>query len=288
MSSFAVLSRLTALSLVLTVNLGAQRITRRESRGDVHNRVTAATVLTAVDDAARVAARVDRLRQITAAQVRIIDVRPAISGGQRAQYVAALTRRAADIEALRTALVAVDTAIHVLNTQRPPHTVDDVVAAGVLDVIETDKSSTVLVLYVDGQNSVGIAAAGERGSAPFATFRPTVTTLLSAVQMAPEMVARVSAISTLRLDRVKFYDIDAIVKPADVEAYRTAVRQNESAIRLLRAELSKRPLVMHALARHDAKLMLGNIFAADIIGNDDALIIYFKRQAPNDATFFEP
>jgi hypothetical protein len=285
--SSIVLLRVLALLLVFVANVDAQRITHRESRGEVYNRVTISTVVTAINDAPRISPRVAALK-LSPQQIRIVDVRPYIPAGKRKTYATALVTRAKDITALRTTLVSVDTAIHVLEASRPALNVDDVVAAGIMDVIETGKSMNVLVLYVDRQNTVGRAAGPNGGNPVTVAFAPTTSSLMAALQTTPEMVARVSVINTLRADRVKFYDIDAIVKPADAESYRSAVIQNENAIRLLRAELSKRPLVMHALSRYDAKLMLGDIFAADILGNDDTLVIYFRRPAAQDTGAAKP
>jgi hypothetical protein len=285
MKSSIVFVRVLALLLVFVANLDAQRITRRESRGEVYNRVTLSTVITAINESPRVAPRVASLK-VTPQQVRIVDVRPYIPAGKRATYATALARRAKDITALRTTLVSVDTAVRVLEASRPALNVDDIVAAGIMDVIETGKSMNVLVLYVDRENAVGRQTGTTASGA--ATFAPTAASLMAALQTTPEMVARVSVINTLRADRVKFYDIDAIVKPADAEPYRNAVIQNENAIRQLRAELSKRPLVMHALSRYDSKLMLGDIFAADILGDDDTLVIYFKRPAARDTGAAQP
>jgi hypothetical protein len=269
-------ARTVVLALIISSSVDAQRITRRESRGEVHNRVTVSTVLTAIDNSPRVTNRLNGLGVLTAERIRVIDVRPYIAAPRRSTYNASLESNAQHIERLRAELVTLDPVVRVLAARRPQLTVDDVVAAGILDVIETGKSSNVLVLYVDSGNRLGKASSQSR---TLTTYRPTTPALLNAVYTSPEMVARVSSLESLRLDRVRFFDVDAIVQPADADSYRTAVRQNESSIRALRAELSKRPLIMHALARHDAKLKLGDIFAADILGEEDVLVLYYKRKA---------
>jgi hypothetical protein len=139
----------------------------------------------------------------------------------------------------------------------------------------------VLVLYIDNRNRVGMRATTTR---TLASFNPTSAGLLSALKTSPEMVARVSAMESLRLDRVRFFDIDQILRPMDSLTYGTAIRQNETSIRSLRSELSKRPLVMQAMLRHEGKLMLGDIYAADILGNDDVLVLYYKRRVVRDNT----
>ena len=167
-----------------------------------------------------------------------------------------------------------DPVVRVLAKSRPALTVDDVVGAGILDVIETGKSAGVLVLYVDNRNRLRRAESADART--LATFRPTPASLIAALHATPEMVARVSALQTLRLDRMHFFDIDAILTPAQLDDFRGAVRNNETAIRSLRAELSKRQTVMDALARFQPRLALGNIFAADIIGSGDVLVLYYK------------
>jgi hypothetical protein len=226
MTALACAARLVTLALLISADLQGQRITRRESHGEVRNTVHVATVVAALDNSARITARLKRASPVTSDRIRIVDVRQSIAARRSAFYVAALQRNAARIQALRAELVTQDPVVR----------------------------------------------------APADTFRPTPAGLLSALQVAPEMVARVSALESLRLDRVRFYDIDAILKGADTELFRRAARLNESSIRSLRAELSKRPLVMHAMAQHDGTLVLGDIYAADILGEGDVLVLYFKRQ----------
>ena len=93
-----------------------------------------------------------------------------------------------------------------------------------------------------------------------------------------ETVARISALEGLRGDRIRFYDIDQILSSTEFETYRNAVRQNETSIRALRAELSKWPVVMQAMARRQPPLALGNIFTADVIGSGDVLVLYFRAR----------
>jgi hypothetical protein len=261
----------SALTFAISSGLDAQRITRRESHGEVRNHVTAPTVVAAIGNTSRVNARVDGL-SLSSDRVRVVYVRPNV---RTQNYSSALSKNAEQIEILRQELVTIEPVFRKLAESRPSLTVDDVVAAGILDVIETGKSVNVLVLYVDIRNRIGVRSTT---SGAVATFRPTSSSLLSALRVAPEMVARVSMLESVRLDHVRFYDIDAILKPADSLTYRSAIRQNETSIRSLRSELSKRPLVMQAMARHDGTLMLGDIFAADILGNDDVLVLYYKRR----------
>ncbi|MGQ0643287.1 MAG: hypothetical protein ACT4P6_21285 [Gemmatimonadaceae bacterium] len=280
MTSTLKTARLLALALFISNGLEAQRITRRESRGEVRNQVTVETVVAAINNSARVSARLANLGAFTSERIRIIDVRPFIARARRGSYVATLEKNVERIEALRADLVAQDPVVRALADRRPSLTVDAVVAAGILDVMETGKSFNVLVLYVDNGNALGTASSGNRS---VATFRPTSAGVLSALQVSPEMVARVSALASLRLDRVRFYDISAFLQPTDADSYRAALRRNETAIRSLRAELSKRPLVLQAMARHDATLTLGDIFAADILGEEDALVLYYQRRTVADA-----
>ena len=266
---------LLSLAFVVSSRLDAQNITRRESRGEVHNRVTVNTVVAVMDNTSRVIARLNTMGHLTDNRVRVIDVRPYIAPARRSAYLGALDRNGAKIERLRAELVTREAAVRVLANRRPALTVDDVVGAGILDVIETGKSANVLVLYVDNRNRLGRAESADART--LVTFRPTMASLLAALHSTPQLVARVSALETLRLDRVRFYEIDAILSPADLEDFRAAVRSNETAIRSLRAELSKRSVVMRAMARNDPSLTLGSIFAGDIIGSGDVLVLYYRR-----------
>jgi len=270
-------AKVTALAFAISSGIDAQRITRRESHGEVRNMVTASTVVAAIGNTSRINARVDGL-SLSSDRVRVVDVRPYV---RTQHYSSALSKNAEQIEILRQQLVTIEPVFRMLAEHRPSLTVDDVVAAGILDVIETGKSVNVLVLYVDNRNRIGVRSTT---SGALATFRPSSASLLSALRVSPEMVARVSGLESMRLDRVRFYDIDAILKPADSLTYRSAIRQNETSIRSLRSELSKRPLVMQAMTRHDDKLLLGDIFAADILGNDDVLVLYYKRRVAREIT----
>lgn len=267
---------LLPLALLASSRLDAQQVTRRESRGEVRNRVTVNTVVAAMDNTSRVITRLNAMGNLTDERIRVIDARPYIAPARRTTYVSALDRNGTKVEHLRAELVAIDPVVRVLARQRPTLTVDDVVAAGILDVIETGTSANVLVLYVDNRNRLRRDESADART--LATFRPTWASLLAALHATPEMVARVRALQTLRLDRVRFYEIDAILTPADLEDFHTAVRSNETAIRSLRAELSKRPVVMQAMARNDPKLAVGAIFAADIIGSGDVLVLYYRRK----------
>ena len=270
-------AKVTALAFAISSGIDAQRITRRESHGEVRNMVTASTVVAAIGNTSRINARVDGL-SLSSDRVRVVDVRPYV---RTQNYSSALSKNAEQIEVLRQQLVTIEPVFRMLAEHRPSLTVDDVVAAGILDVIETGKSVNVLVLYVDNRNRIGVRSTT---SGALATFRPSSASLLSALRVSPEMVARVSGLESMRLDRVRFYDIEAILKPADSLTYRSAIRQNETSIRSLRSELSKRPQVMQAMARHDEKLLLGDIFAADILGNDDVLVLYYKRRVAREIT----
>jgi hypothetical protein len=168
-----------------------------------------------------------------------------------------------------------------LADQRPALDVDDVVAAGILDVIETGESENILVLYVDNKNRLPTARP-RTDSRTLDTFRPSSSSLVSAVHATPETVARISALEGLRGDRIRFYDIDQILSPTEFETYRNAVRQNETSIRALRAELSKWPVVMQAMARRQPSLALGNVFAADVIGSGDVLVLYYRARNASD------
>jgi hypothetical protein len=265
-------ARLTVLALILTTTLDAQRITRRESHGEVRNSVNVSTVVAAIDNAARVTARLNGIGILTNDRIRVIDVRPYIAASRRAAYRSSLENNQDRIEDMRAALVTMDPVVRVLADRKI--TVDAVVAAGILDVMETGKSSNVLVLYVDSSNQIGMSSSTSRS---LMSFRPTPSGVMSALYVSPEMVARVSALESVRIDRVRFYDIDAILKPTDKDTYEAAVRRNNTAIRSLRVELSKRPPVMQAMARHDGKLLIGDIYAADLIGDDDVLVLYYKR-----------
>jgi hypothetical protein len=271
-------SRSVALSAALAVFLSAPleaqngSLTRRESRGEVRNRVTAATVVAAVGNAPRVTERLDALGPLARDDIRVIDVRPYIAPARRSSYRAALDRNAARIERLRAELVTRNEVVRALADHRPAFSVDDVIAAAVLEVVETGRNENVLVLYVDPRGVVIKAS-----TAP--AFKPTNGGLFAAIQTTPEMVARVSVLDVVRSDRVRLYDVDAILAQGDAEAFRSAVRSNETSLRSLRAELGRRSAVMEALAKHNPKLMLGEIFAADIAGSGDLLILYFKRKA---------
>ncbi|MGH7711351.1 MAG: hypothetical protein ACREOG_08700, partial [Gemmatimonadaceae bacterium] len=138
------------------------RITRKESHGEVENRVTTATLIAAIDNSPRVTARLQNMASLTVDRIRVIDVRPFIAPARRATYVAALEKNSDRIEGLRSELVTMDAVIRKLAEQRPRLGVDHVVAAGILDVIETGKSSNVLVLYVDNRNRLS-ASTSESG-----------------------------------------------------------------------------------------------------------------------------
>jgi hypothetical protein len=279
-------ARFAVLALIISSGLDAQRITRRESHGEVRNTVNISTVVAAIDNSARVTARLGSLGPLSSDRIRVIDVRPFIARARRATYVSSLASNTERVEALRAELVTLDPVVRALADRRPPLSVDAVVAAGILDVIETGKSVNVLVLYVDNSNRLGVSPSG---SNTLNSFRPNSAGLMSALHVSPEMVARVSALEALRVDRVRFYDIDAILKPSDSDSYEAAVRRNHTAIRSLRAELSKRPLIMQAMGRHDGKLMLGDIVAADILGEEDVLVLYYKRQSvANDGNATPP
>lgn len=273
---------LSALSLLLSAAGNAQRITRREShgavaRGEVRNRVTVSTVVVAMDNTSRITTRLNGLGNLTASSIRILDVRPFIPAARRSTYLAALDRNARKIELLRSELVSIDPVVEKLAAQKPPLDVDDVVAAGILDVIETADSENILVLYVDRRNR--LASSRPRPNGPtLDTFRPSTNSLLRALQSTPETVARVSALEGLRSDRVRFYDIDKILSTSEFDSYRSAVKQNETSIWSLRAELSKWPVVMQALSRRQPALALGNIFAADVIGGD-VLVLYYRARS---------
>lgn len=263
-----------ALAVFLSVPLEAQngRVTRRESRGEVRNRVTSATVVAAVGNIPRVTERLDALGPLSRDEIRVIDVRPYIAPARRSSYRAALDRNAARIERLRVELIRRDQVVRALADHKPSFSVDDVIAAAVLEVVETGRNENVLVLYVDPRGVVTKTSA-------VPAFKPTNGGLFAAIHTTPEMVARVSVLDVLRSDRVRLYDVDAILGPGDAEAFRAAVRSNETSLRSLRAELGRRSSVMEALAKHNPRLMLGEIFAADIVGSGDLLILYFKRKA---------
>ena len=271
----SILTLAASAALTLASSTEAQRITRRESHGEVVNRVTVNTVVTAIDNSPRVIPRLDALATIPVERIRIVDVRSAIPASRRTTYADALGRNEKALAALRVELVMIDPVVKVLGARRPALTVDDVVAAGILDVIETGKSANVLVLYVDNRNRIGRTA----NSRTQASYRPGSAALLAALHTTPETVALVSALEDLRIDRIRFFEIDAMLGNSDSEAFRTALRTNETSIRALRSELSKWPVVLRAMERHDAKLMLGDIFAADVIGEGGTLVLYYKRKA---------
>ena len=273
---------IAALALMISAAANAQqKITRRESHGEVRNRVNVSSVVTAMDNTSRTTTRVAGLGSLTVNRVRIVDVRPYIPAGQRPTYLAALDRNSRKIELLRGELVTIDPVVQKLADQRPALDVDDVVAAGILDVIETGESENILVLYVDNKNRLPTARPRTDGRT-LDTFRPSTSSLVSAVQSTPEIVARISALEGLRADRIRFYDIDQILSQTEFEKYRNAVRQNETSIRALRAELSKWPVVLQAMARRQPSLALGNIFAADVIGSGDVLVLYFRARNSSD------
>ena len=272
---------IAALAIMISASANAQKITRRESHGEVRNRVNVNTVVAAMDNTSRTTMRVSGLGNLTVNRVRIVDVRPYIPTAQRSTYLAALDRNSRKIELLRGELVTIDPVVQKLADQRPALDVDDVVAAGVLDVIETGESENILVLYVDGKNRLPNARARTDGRT-LDSFRPSTSALIGALQSTPETVARISALEGLRGDRVRFYDIDQILSATEFDTYRNTVRQNETSIRALRSELSKWPVVMQAMARHQPPLVLGNVFAADIIGSGDVLVLYYRaRNASN-------
>ncbi len=268
---------IAALALMLSAAANAQQITRRESRGEVRNRVNVNSVVAAMDNTSRITTRVHGLGDLTVNRVRIVDVRPYIPAAQRPTYLAALDRNSRKIELLRGELVTIDPVVLKLADQRPALDVDDVVAAGILDVIETGESENILVLYVDNRNRLPSARPRTDGRT-LDSFRPSTSSLVSAVNATPETVARISALEGLRSDRVRFYDIDQILSTAEFEMYRSAVRQNETSIRALRAELSKWPVVVQAMSRHQRPLVLGNIFGADVIGSGDVLVLYYRSR----------
>lgn len=272
---------LAALALMLSTSAVAQQVTRRESHGEVRNRVNVNTVVTAMDNTSRITARLNGLGNLTVNRIRVLDVRPYIAPARRPTYLAALDRNSRKLELLRGELVTIDPVVQKLADQRPSMTVDDVVAAGILDVIETNESENVLVLYVDNRNRLPSPRPRTDGRT-LDTFRPSTNALISAVQATPETVARISALEGLRMDRVRFYDIDQILSKTEFESYRNAVRQNETSIRALRSELSKWPVVMTAMSRHAPPLVLGNVFAADIIDSGDVLILYYRARPPAD------
>jgi hypothetical protein len=261
-----------ALAVFLTVPLDAQNggITRRESRGEVRNRVTAATVVAAIENTARVTERIDNLGELPRDHIRVLDVRPYLAPARASAYRAALDRNATRIGRMRAELTYHDEVVRALAERK--FSVDDVIAASVLEVVETAENDNVLVLYVDPR---GVVAR----TPTVPGFTPTNGALFAAIHTTPEMVARVSVLEVLRSDRVRLYDVDAILGRGDADAFRAAIRSNETSLRSLRAELGRRNAVMEALARHDPKLMLGEIFAADIVGSGDVLILYFKRKA---------
>jgi hypothetical protein len=254
-----------------------QKITWRESHGEVRNRVNVNSVVAAMDNTSRTTTRVAGLGSLTVNRVRIVDVRPYIPAGQRRAYLAALDRNSRKIELLRGELVTIDPVVQKLADQKPALDVDDVVAAGILDVIETGESENILVLYVDNKNRLPTARPRTDGRT-LDTFRPSTSSLVSAVHATPETVARISALEGLRGDRIRFFDIDQILSPTEFETYRNAVRQNETSIRALRSELSKWPVVMQAMSRRQPSLALGNIFAADVIGSGDVLVLYYRAR----------
>ncbi|HJU73790.1 MAG TPA: hypothetical protein VJ717_08595 [Gemmatimonadaceae bacterium] len=268
-----------AASAALTVasTSDAQRITRRESHGEVVNRVTVNTIVTAIDNSSRVVPRLSALTTIPVERIRVVDVRTSIPAARRSTYTAALERNEKSLAELRVELVMIDPVVKVLGARRPALTVDDVVGAGILDVIETGKSANVLVLYVDNRNRINRSTNGNGATAT--SYRPGPATLFAALQSTPETVAFVSALEGLRLDRIRLYDIDKMLGDADAERYRMALRTNETSIRALRAELSKWPVVLRALEQHEAKLLLGDIFAADVVNDGSVLVLYYRRKA---------
>ena len=268
---------IAALALIISAAANAQQVTRRESRGEVRNRVNVSTVVAAMDNTSRTTMRVSGLGNLTVNRVRIVDVRPYIPNAQRSTYLAALDRNSRKIELLRGELVTIDPVVQKLADQKPKLDVDDVVAAGVLDVIETGVSENILVLYVDAKNRLPNARPRTDGRT-LDSFRPSTSSLITALQSTPEIVARISALEGLRSDRVRFYDVDQILSATEFDTYRNTVRQNETSIRALRSELSKWPVVMQAMARHQPPLVLGNVFAADIIGSGDVLVIYYRAR----------
>lgn len=268
---------IAALALMISTVASAQKVTRRESHGEVRNRVNVNTVVAAMDNTSRTTMRVSGLGSLTVNRVRIVDVRPYIPTGQRSAYLAALDRNTRKIELLRGELVTIDPVVQKLADQKPALNVDDVVAAGVLDVIETGDSENILVLYVDAKNRLPNARPRTDGRT-LDSFRPSTSSLIGAVQSTPETVARISALEGLRSDRVRFYDIDQILSATEFDRYRNAVRQNETSIRALRSELSKWPVVMQTMARHQPALVLGNVFAADVIGSGDVLVLYYRAR----------
>ena len=271
MRSLVTLAASAALAVASTSD--AQRITRRESHGEVVNRVTVNTVVTAIDNSSRVVPRLNALTAIPVERIRVVDVRTSIPASRRNTYAAALERNERALAELRVELVMIDPVVKVLGARRPALTVDDVVGAGILDVIETGKSANVLVLYVDNRNRIGRST---NGRSP-ASYRPGAPSLFAALQTTPETVALVSALEGLRLDRIRFFEIGGMLRDSDAEAYNNALRNNETAIRSLRSELSKWPVVLRAMERHDAKMRLGDIFAADVIGDGGVLVLYYKR-----------
>ncbi|MGH9203879.1 MAG: hypothetical protein ACRD2A_21845, partial [Vicinamibacterales bacterium] len=156
----SLLTLAASAAVTLAASSEAQRITRRESHGEVVNRVTISTVVTAADNSARVIPRLSALAAIPVERIRVVDVRSSIPASRRSTYAAALERNEKALTDLRVELVMIDPVVKVLGARRPSLTVDDVVGAGILDVIETGKSANVLVLYVDNRNRTGRSTAG--------------------------------------------------------------------------------------------------------------------------------
>ena len=106
----------------------------------------------------------------------------------------------------------------------------------------------------------------------------TFRALIVALNNADPMTNRVETLTALRADQIRLIDVNELVTPERVTAFRGARARNADAVANLRDALRRNELVVKALADHPAKPGLSNVVAADVL-RDGTLIVYYQTSS---------
>ena len=121
------------------------------------------------------------------------------------------------------------------------------------------------------QDTTRATSNGDVAMSVTLTFRA----LIVALNNADPMTNRVETLTALRADQIRLIDVNELVTPERITAFRGARARNADAIANLKDALRRNELVVKALADHPAKPALADVVAADVL-RDGTLIVYYQ------------
>jgi hypothetical protein len=132
-------------------------------------------------------------------------------------------------------------------------------------------ASVLAVQSARAQDTTRVASNGDVATSVTLTFRA----LIVALNNADPMTNRVETLTALRADQIRLIDVNELVTPERLTAFRGARARNADAVANLRDALRRNELVVKALADHPAKPGLTDVVAADVL-RDGTLIVYYR------------